>query len=79
MTLGKTQKPGWEEHKLERYASVSGWLEAESICSMNGGTNKAVVAVDKLDTKKRGPAKVVVAAYCPFCGHKLRTSSNGSD
>jgi hypothetical protein len=29
------------------------------------------LATEKIDRKKRHPAKTVVAAYCPFCGKKL--------
>ncbi len=26
------------------------------------------IATEKIDTKKRGPAKTVWVTYCPFCG-----------
>jgi hypothetical protein len=29
------------------------------------------IETEKIDTKKRGPAKTVTPAYCPFCGVKL--------
>lgn len=29
-----------------------------------------VIASEKIDTKKRGRPRTIVAAYCPFCGIK---------
>jgi len=38
------------------------------IIPLFGGPPRAVVTTDKLDTKVRGRAKVVVAPFCPLCG-----------
>jgi hypothetical protein len=34
------------------------------------------IATMKVDSKKRGKEKLVLASHCPFCGRKLDTSKS---
>lgn len=36
----------------------------------DGTDQKVALYVDKVESKKRGKVKNVIASYCPFCGHK---------
>lgn len=33
--------------------------------------NTIFIATEKIESRKRGKAKSVIAAYCPFCGKKI--------
>lgn len=35
------------------------------------GIDYVLVETEKIETKKRGRPKSVIASYCPFCGKKL--------
>lgn len=37
-----------------------------------------VIATDKLDSKKRGRAGIMVASFCPFCGERYERKAEAA-
>ena len=38
------------------------------------GRHYIMIVSEKVDTKKRGKPRSIMASFCPFCGKKLKSS-----